>query len=214
MFMLCIALIETLYEHHMILNGHTEVCGIINRVLRVGLLFGQMPVILLWVLTIGLQRDWGSGLAWSIFAIGTVATNLSMAWLIRQRTRKAKGDRKAVVLELRNVSITSPSFPDIVQRTFVALDADGSGSLDMDEMRHLLQLVLAGNEAELNPERFSETMLLARKFQNHEGLLSELAFNDALIHILSRLGLIRDGNLEATKVPIRGHEMHTTVVAY
>ena len=194
MLMLCIALVFALYEHHMILDGLTEECAVHNRVVRFGVLFGQMPVVLLWILTIGLQRNWGSGLAWSIFAVGTVVVNSVMTWLIHKRTRMVKDDRDAVLEELRNVNITSPSFPDIVRRTFVVMDADDNGSLDMDEFRHLLQLILAGNEVELNSEKFSETMLLARKFQNHEGLLSELAFNDALIYILSRLGLIRDGN--------------------
>ena len=41
------ALIESLYEHALIVSGRTEWCMIVNRVARVALLAGLMPIILM-----------------------------------------------------------------------------------------------------------------------------------------------------------------------
>ena len=80
---------------------------------------------------------------------------------------------------------------------FDAFDLDGSGQLDIDETREMFRTLLRGR---VGAAAFSDVMLAVRQFADHEGTLTLNATSDAVVHVLSRLGLMGDERPAASPV--------------
>ena len=199
MVMLVIALIETLYEHKLIASDDPEKCFIINRVSTVALLFVAMPTVLVWILLIGLSGKWSATMPWVVLIAGMLfCCTLSYFWT-RMLSNKGKNRKLDTMDKLRSIHPAAPEFPAVFQDAFQALDADNSGTLDTDEARAFMRLLLAGTNEDpgKKPSGFANIMLEIRKFQDPtSGAFTEAAFTDALIHILTMLGMASDDSSE------------------
>jgi hypothetical protein len=196
MFLLGVALIEAIYEHICLTKDELEWSITLNKVARVAILAGYYPLLLIWVLIIGLSGTWGSVAAWVILVVGNVLITLWSSRSIRRRLHAGELNRIETVEKLKTVDVASSEFASLLHDAFEALDIDNSGSLDMDEARDMMKLVLHDKEGNtsLTPAQFAHAMLEVRKFRDHEGVLSESAFTDALIHVLAFVGMITDGD--------------------
>lgn len=197
MAVLIFVLVVALIEHNLMRTGQTVNSLALNQAVSVVTVAGIYPFVLLWLLLIGIHRSYTSPSAWAVLIIGEVSCAIVAIVWFRHNIAKASRERREVIRALQQADMNSEAFPEVVQQAFKAFDADGSGDLDIKELRHLLKAMLGGVDA----KAFSEVMLEIRKFANKDGALSLDAFNDAIAIVRERHPLRR--NLKRTSSSYR-----------
>ena len=189
--LLAVVLGESLYEHILCQTHRRGKCIQINRVSRVVLPLGFAPLVLIWIMLVGQSSDWSDPAAWSLLVVGNACVFCFGAFFFSRINSHTNQKREKVRAQLEGCDPRSDHLPSRLQAAFHAYDLDGSGTLDMDEARELVQVILNGR---CKPIAFAEAMLNMRSFGDADGHLTLPSLADAITHTLGQLGLIDDND--------------------
>ena len=195
--LLAVVLAESLYEHILCQTHRRGVCIQINRVSRIILPLGFAPLVLIWIILVGMRSNWSDPLAWSLLIAGNLCVFTFGTFLFSRINSRINQKREKIKAMLRDCDPRSDILPWRLQAAFHAYDLDGSGTLDMDEVRELVQVLLKGR---CKPIAFTEMMLNLRSFGDADGHLTLPSFADAITHSLGQLGLVSDDDQSAASL--------------
>lgn len=192
---LIVILVASIYEHLLIRAGDTARAVAINRAQRIVQLFGVAPVMLFWLLWLGLGEEYENVGAHAFMGTALILLALFFRFYYRKLYLKGVRERASIVKELSAIDPEDAIFEDVLERAFIAYDVDKSGKLDLDELRTLLKAIVPSHDA----RGFAEVVLGVKSFADADGNLSFSAFHDALLHVLPKISGLRltaEGHLQ------------------
>ncbi len=178
-----LALFEGYVEHQLLWKGHEAESLILNSLWRWFALAGLYPLLILSVLI------WGSGsrtAGITLFSVGfTLITTITVV-AFRRRLIQGRHLRSKLAKDLSETDSHDPLFPGCLARAFKAYDLDGSGELDMTEVRTLLDAMFGKDKAV-----FTAALQLARRNATATGGTFTLNAITDLIDQMELEGLIK-----------------------
>jgi hypothetical protein len=131
-------LVESIIEHQMLTADMEEAHFIFQKVMRIVIICAIYPLLFCYYIMLGFEVDTG---ATALLAVGLVTAAIcsvvAYVKLLAKNRRRLDSGKQC----LDNLDPASPEFKQMLTSAFDSFDIDGSGELDMGEMRRLLRVV-------------------------------------------------------------------------
>ena len=169
---LLVALSQTMVIHRLACRKHNDLVIIIDRVFRYLLPLSVYPSLVVGMILTG-TRHRAPGIA--TIVCGFVMTIAVGAWWVKRDYLRAVDRRTAALRAAAAIDHDGDKYPSVVMELFNAFDIDNSGSMDIAEMRALLE-----RQFKDRPRgALALAMREVRKFANAQDDLDPRSFADA-----------------------------------